>query len=67
MLRPRLVRVTVPMITPMITQHTPTDTAPLAPSTVAATILSQVIRVSFRSQLAATVAKMENTAANRGV
>ena len=67
MLRPRLVKVVVQMMTPMMTQHTPTETAPRAPSTVAATILSQVILVSFFSQLAAMVAKMEITAESSGV
>ena len=63
MFSPRLVKVTVPMITPITTQQTPTETALLAPSTVAATIFSQVMRVLFRSQLAPMVAKMAITAA----
>ena len=67
MFRPRLVSVTVPMITPMMTQHTPTEIAPLAPSIVASKIFRHVMRVSLRSQLAASVPKMENTAANSGV
>ena len=48
MLRPRLVRVTVPMIIPMITQQTPTEIAPLAPSVTARIILSIFILVSAR-------------------
>ena len=67
MFRPMLVSVTVPMITPMMTQQTPTEMAPLAPSTVASIILLPVMRVSFRSQLAAIVAKMAITAAYSGV
>ena len=67
MLRPILVRVTVPMMTPMMTQQTPTEIAPLAPSTVASIILLQVMRVSFRIQLAPIVAKIAMTAAYKGV
>ena len=63
MLRPMLVRVTVPMMTPMMTQQTPTEIALLDPSTIASKIMAGVMRVSFRSQLAITVTKMDNTAA----
>ena len=67
MFRPILVKVTVPIITPMMTQHTPTEMAPLDPSTMAAIILAPVIRVSLRSQLAAMVIKIEITAEYNGV
>ena len=63
MFSPMDVSVTVPIMTPMMTQHTPTETALRAPSITAAIILSPVILVSLRSQLAATVIKMEITAA----
>ncbi len=64
---PSPVKDTVPIIRPIKTHDTPTPTALLAPSAVASMMVLKSILVSFLSQDAAKVAKMEATAAYSGV
>ena len=54
---------TEPMMTPMMTQLTPTPIAPRAPSVTACRMLCGVMRVSFRSQETGIVIKRARIAA----
>ena len=66
-LRPRLVMLTEPMITPMMMQLTPTPMALRLPSTVAFRMVEGFMRVSLRSQETGIVTKIAAMAANSGV
>ena len=65
--RPRLVMLTEPMITPMMMQLMPTPMALRLPSTVARTMVSRSMRVSFRTHDTGMVTKIAIIAANSGV